>query len=495
MPLPALIEKFPNTYQLCNKDLDKFALVLRKGVYPYEYMDSWKRFNETSLPSKESFYSELKKEGITDEDYVHAQKVWGDTFKIKDLGEYHDLYVQLDTTLLADVFENFREKCIEIYELDPAHFLSASELSRQACLKKIEVKLELLADSDMLLMFEERSRGGMCHAVYIYVKANTKYMKDYNINMLLSFIEYLDANNLYGWAMWKKLPVDNFKWTDDLTMYTENFMKDYDENSDKGYILEVDIEYPENLYTLQSDLPFLPERMKINKFSKLACAVQNKEKYVIQISALKQALNHRLILKELHRVIQFNQEAWLKPYIDMNTELRTKAKNDFEKDFFKVMNNSVFGKTMENVRNHRDIKLVTTNKQRSRLASEPNYHSTKYISKDLMIMEMKKVEVKMNKPIYLRQAILDISKTLMYKFWYDYIKTKYGDKVRLCYMDTDSFIINIETEDFYKDIANDMNEWFDTSNYDKKDKRPLPIGINKKVIGMFKVELGGNIMT
>ena len=150
---------------------------------------------------------------------------------------------------------------------------------------------------------------------------------------------------------------------------------------------------------------------------------------------------------------------------------------------------------MENVRNHRDIKLVTTNKQRSKLASEPNYHSTKYISKDLLIMEMKKVEIKMNKPIYLGQAILDISKTLMYEFWYDYIKPKYGDKARLCYMDTDSFVMHIKTEDFYKDIAGDVERWFDTSNYDEKDKRPLPIGKNKKVIGMFKDELGGKIMT
>ena len=179
----------------------------------------------------------------------------------------------------------------------------------------------------------------------------------------------------------------------------------------------------------------------------------------------------------------------------MNTDLRKDAKNDFEKDFFKLMNNSVFGKTMENVRNHRDIRIVTSDKRRSILASEPNYHSTKYISKDLLIMEMKKTEVKMNKPIYLGQAILDISKTLMYEFWYDYIKPKYGDKARLCYMDTDSFVMNIKTEDFYKDIASDVERWFDTSNYDEKDKRPLPIGKNKKVIGMFKDELGGKIMT
>ena len=159
------------------------------------------------------------------------------------------------------------------------------------------------------------------------------------------------------------------------------------------------------------------------------------------------------------------------------------------------MNNSVLGKTMENVINHRDIKLVTTNKQRSKLASEPNFHSTKYISKDLLIMEMKKVEVKMNKPIYLGQAILDISKTLMYEFWYNYIKPKYRDKARLCYMDTDSFVIYIKTEDFQKDIANDIERWFDTSNYDEKDERQLSVGKNKKVIGLFKDELGVKIMT
>ena len=233
----------------------------------------------------------------------------------------------------------------------------------------------------------------------------------------------------------------------------------------------------------------------MNKCSKLVCTLYNKEKYVIHISALKEALNHGLVLKKVHRVIQFYQEAWLKTYIDMNTELRMEAKNDFENDFFKLMNNFVFGKTVENVKNHRDIKIVTTNKQRNKYASEPNYHRTKQISENLLIMEMKKTEVKMNKPLYLGQAILDISKTLMYEFWYDYIKLKYGDKARLCYMDSDSFIIYIETEDFYEDIANDVDKWFDTKNYDKNDKRPLPIGKNKKVIGMFKDELGGKIIS
>ena len=161
-------------------------------------------------------------------------------------------------------------------------------------------------------------------------------------------------------------------------------------------------------------------------------------------------------MKKVHRVIQFNQEAWLKPYIDMNTKLRTEAKNEFEKDFFKLMNNSVFGKTMENVRKHRDIKLVTTDEKRNKLVSEPNYHTTKRFSENLLATEMKKTKVKMNKPVYLGMSILDISKTLMYEFWYDYIKPKYKEKAKLCYMDTDSFVINIFTEEFFEDISNDV---------------------------------------
>ena len=319
-------------------------------------------------------------------------------------------------------------------------------------------------------------------------------MKNYDKNKESSFLIYDDANNLYGFAMCKKLPVSDFKWVDDLSIFTEDFIKNYDENSDKGYISEVDIEYPINIHMQHNDLPFLPERMKINKGSKLVCNVRDKENYVIHILALKQALNHGLKLSKVHNVIEFRQNAWLKSYIDMNTELRKKAKNEFEKELFKLMNNSVFGKTMEDVRNHRDIRVITTDKRKSILASESNYHSTKYISKDLLIMEMKKTEVRMNKPVYLGQAILDISKTLMHKFWYDYIKPKYGDKARLCYMDTDSFIMLVQTHDFYIDISNDVERWFDTSNFDENDNRPLEIGKSKKVIGKFKDEIGRKII-
>ena len=266
--------------------------------------------------------------------------------------------------------------------------------------------------------------------------------------------------------MTEKLPVRGFRWMDDISKIDEDFVKDYDKNNNKGYILDVDIDYPSKLQNLHSDLPFLPERMIIiNNTKKLVCNLNDKKNYIGHINVLKQALDHGLKLRKVHRVIEFEQEAWLKEYIDVNTELRKKATNDFEKDFFKLMNNAVFGKTMENVRKHRDIKLVKTDKKRNKLVSEPNFHTMKLIDHNLAIIEMRKIKVKVNKPIYLGLSILYISKITMYEFWYDYVKIKYEDKARLCYMETDTFVVNIKTKDFYKDISQDVNKRFDTSNY------------------------------
>ena len=209
---------------------------------------------------------------------------------IFNLGEYHDLYVQCDTLLLADIFEKFRDTCIEIYGLDPSHFLSAPGLAWQACFKKTEVKLELLTDIDILLMIEAGIKGGKCQSTHRYAKANNKYMKNYDKSIESSYLLYLDANNLYRWAMSQKLPVNGFKWENDLLRFNDRFIKNYNENSNEGYFLEV-------------------EEKKIEKVEKLVCGIEDKETNVIQIRALKQALNHELILKRVHRVIQFNQEA------------------------------------------------------------------------------------------------------------------------------------------------------------------------------------------
>ena len=381
--------------------------------------------------------------------------------------------------LLADVFENFRNAYMNNYELDPAHFVSLPGLAWQACLKKTNVKLELITDYDMPLMIENGIRGG-------YAKANNKYMNDYKKNEESSYIQYLDANNLYDMAMSEKLPLKGFKWIADISRIDENFVKSYNKNSNKGYILKVDVDYVE-LQNLHCNLPFLPEKMVVNNTKKLICNLQDKKDYVVHINVLKQALDNSL------KLIKFDQEAWLKEYINFNTELRKKANNEFEKDFFKLMNNAVFGKTMENVRKHRDIKLVKTDKKRNKLVPEPNYHTMKLIDNNLAIIEMKKVKVKMNKPIYLGLSILDISKITMYEFWYDFMKSKYGNRAKLCYMDTDSFIINVKTEDFYEDISENVMERFDTSNFIYN--RPLPKNVNKKVLGLMKDELGGGIIT
>ena len=251
-----VIKRFANTYEFYNKNLHKFVLLLR---------------------IKESFYSNLNMENIDDIDYKHGNNVFK-RFELKNLGEYHDLYVQGDTLLLADVFENFRNKCLKVYELDPAHFLSLPGLAWQACLKKTSVKLELLTDYDTLLMVEQGIRGGICHAIHRYAKANNKYMKNYDENEESLYIQYLDANNLYGWATSQKLPLNGFKWLEDTLGINEEFVKNYDENNDKGYILEVDVKYPRKLHDLHSDLPFLPKRMKIDKCKKLMCNLLNKKK-------------------------------------------------------------------------------------------------------------------------------------------------------------------------------------------------------------------------
>ena len=204
----------------------------------------------------------------------------------------------------------------------------------------------------------------------------------------------------------------------------------------------------------------------------------------MHIKLLQHALNHGLKFKKVHRVIQFDQSAWMQKYIMLNVELRQKATNDFEKDFFKIMCNAVFGKTMQNVRSEKDIKLLTINFHRNKLVGQPNYNCTKWFSEDLLATEMRRIKINMNKPIYLGMTILDVSKIPMHEFLYDYLRPRYKENINLCYMDTDSFIFNVKTEDSYKDISNDNKQRFDTSNI--QTNIPLKIRVNKKMLGMWK---------
>ena len=318
----------------------QYKLLILKRIYPYEHMDDWDKFAETTLPPKGSFYSKLNMSGVSDQDYEHTCRVWSD-FGIRNLGEYHDLYLKTDVILLANVFEAFRKVCLDNYGLDPAHFYTASGLAWGTCLKKTRMRLELLLDPDMLLMFKRGIRGGITQSVHRWAKANNPYMSsEYVPREPTRYLQYLDANNLYGWARSQPLPTRGFHWVD----VKPNEISELANHSEKGYLLEVDVAYPRELHDYHNDLPFMCERMVIGRVEKLAPNLYYKKRYVIHIRALDQALKHGLALERVHRAIEFPQSAWMNEDIDFNTTLRTAATNDFEKDFYKLMNNLVFGK-------------------------------------------------------------------------------------------------------------------------------------------------------
>ena len=485
---------------------EQFNLMKQKGTYPYDYMDSFQKFNDTQLPIKKDFFSILYNQHITHEQYDHAQTVWN-TFDLKTMGDYHDLYLKSDTLLLADIFENFRKTCLQYYKLDPCHYFSSPGLSWDAMLKMTKIKLELMTDIDMFQFIEKGLRGGTSYIANRFSEANNKYMENFDENKPSKYIMYLDANNLYGWAMSQYLPTGNFKWLTKEQIEKTN-LANYSEEHDEGLILEVDLDYPQELHDLHNDYPLAPEKLKVNKnmlsnycqkisekfnissgqVQKLITTLNKKEKYILHYRNLQLYLSLGLKLKKVHRVLQFNQSPWLKKYIDFNTKKRTLSKNDFEKNFFKLMNNSVFGKTMENLRKRVDVRLVTTKEKLLKLTSKPTYVSSKIFNENLVAVHKIKETLTMNRPAFVGACILDLSKTFMYDFHYNYIKSKYGDKAKLLFTDTDSLTYEIETSDAYTDFLQNK-DIFDNSDYKKKS--PFYFDENKKVIGKFKDEAAG----
>ena len=485
---------------------NRFNLMIRKGVYPYDFMDSFNKFHE-KLPSKKAFYSQLNDQDISEEDYQHAKNVWN-VFNLKNMGQYHDLYLKSDILLLADVFENFRKTCLQYYKLDPCHYFTSPGLSWDAMLKMTNIKLELMTDVDMFQFIETALREGVSIISHRYGKANNKYMSDYDPKQPAKHIMYLDANNLYGWAMSQYLPTGGFKWLSQKNIDRLNLAA-YTKNSEKGLILEVDLEYPKELHDLHNDYPLAPEQIKVNndmlsnyckqiaeKFdlsiglvTKLIPTLNNKKKkHVLHYMNLQLYMDLGLKVLKVHRVLEFDQSPWLKKYIDFNTEKRKYAKNAFEKDFFKLLNNAVFGKTMENLRKRVDIKLVTNEKQLKKLTSKPTYMSSKIFNENLVAVHKIKEQLTLNRPAYLGICILDLSKTLMYDFHYNYIKARYGSKAQLLFTDTDSLCYEIETKDIYADLW-EHNHLFDNSDYPKESR--FFNTSNKKVIGKFKDESAG----
>ena len=443
------------------------------------------KLNENNLPPISDFYNKLKDEECSELDYAHACKVW-EIFDIKTLGDYHDLYMMQDVLLICDIFENFRNISLSEYRLDPGHYVTAPGLAWDAALKKTGVVLDLISDIDMHQMIESGIRGGVAMITHRYARREVNS----------SEIIYFDCNNLYGWSMSQQLPVGNFKWLDDIPQHTITY----------DYIAEVDLEYPDNLHNLHNDYPLAPETINITLemlspycanllksgskiSSKLIPHLGPRKKYVVHGQTLRQYLDLGMQLTKVHRVLGFEQRAWLKPYIDLNTRLRTNSTTEFDKDFYKLMNNSVFGKSLENVRKHQNFVLTIDSKSLRKHIAKPSYKTHHIFHETLIGVSKIKTLVHLNKPIYTGQAILDISKTRMYAFHYNEMQKLYNfNNMRLLFTDTDSLCYLINTVNLSGDLSK-IKSSLDTSNY--KIEHELYTDKNKKVIGKFKDECGG----
>jgi len=487
----------------------KLELVMRKGVYPYKWKTNREQFRATKLPPIEAFHNDLTDTPCSKKDYLFAKLVWK-TFEMKTFQDYHDLYLKTDVLLLADVFREFRETAIGEYKLDPTNYISLPSYAFDAMLKVTKVKIELLTDPDMYLFFEKGLRGGITTAITRYAKANNPQCPKYDPGKKTSFIVYVDKNNLYGYAMCLKLPHSGYKWVSekDLEKFNTESLKTFDFNGDTGYALEIDAYVPKELHDKHSDFPLAPEHRAVpledlspytaslaeelgidpGKNKKLMCTLHPKEKYVVHGLTLQKYVNAGLVVTKVHRAVEFHQKAWLQPYIERNTAKRALATTDFDKDFYKLMNNAVFGKTMENVRLRVNVQLAGGD-ELGRILGKPNVEQVNIISSNLAAVRLKKTSVMMDKPIPVGFAILDLSKCEMYDYHYNYMLERYpGSRATLLYTDTDSFIYLVETEDLYADMKEDSH-LFDFSGY-SKDHQCFS-NENKKVVGKMKDELNG----
>ncbi len=501
---PAVSNSFPN---------DKhFKLILRKGVFPYDYFTSLDILKRKEPLERKHFYSKLYDEHISPEDYEFYLEIRKE-LNLDTFEKHYQLYLKLDTLLLADVCKSFKNTCLETYQLDPFWYVSAPSLAWQAALKMTKVELDHLEDVDMYNFLKEGIKGGVSYVAKKYSKANNNKIPDFSPEHPSVFIDYLDANNLYGYSMMQNLPVGGFKWVKpNKRLYPR---------SDKfGYIYEADLEYPSNLHDKHNDLPLAPEKVIINNQTKLIPHFNDRKNYVVDGENLKFYVEHGMKITDIHRVLRYKKEAWLKPYIDLNTKLRAESKFEFHKDFFKLMNNSVYGQTLMDVTRFSNFELVTTKKRYDWLNRKPHLiknepwvfpcthcnesttnikdgltnESFKVESKDctcLVRLEKIKLRVILDRPIYVGFKILELSKHLMYLFWYDVLKKHYGDRIKLLATDTDSFIIEIHCKNIDEEMSR-FKSYFDFSNYESSALYNVE---NKKVPGKFKREYPNQVIT
>ena len=439
----------------------------KKGIFAYDFFDDLSKLNETMLPPQEVFKDTLNDKDCSNDEYKHAELVWK-TFQCKTFREYHDLYLKSDVLLLTDFFEKFRETCLESYGLDAAHYYSTPGMAWSCAMKLTDTRLELLDNEEMYTFFERSIRGGISQVSKRHVRANNKCCKTYNYDpeKPTTFLVYLDANNLYGFALSQKLPTGDFIWypENQFEKWTEKDILDFDTDGEFGEILEVDIHIPSELHDCFNDYPPAPERLEIDDSMwspfqkecfpdykkkptvKLSPNLLDKTKYVVHMRNLQFYIRHGCKVTKIHRVLSFKQSNWLKKDIDFNTDMRTKSKSKFEKDFYKLMNNSVFGKTQENLRNRMNVEIITNRKIALKRACKPSMKRSETIHENLVVMETAVTNLVLNKPIYIGFCVLELSKLLMYQFHYEKI-INWFEKVTLCYTDTDSFLYEIQSED------------------------------------------------
>ena len=491
-------------------DEDGIRLLLRKGVYPYDYMSNADRLKETSLPSRADFFNRLQNLECTEENYAHAQQVW-DKFGCKTMQDYHELYLKTDVLLLADVFESFRTATLSIFGLDPSYYVSAPQLAWDCMMLMTGCVLTLLSDPAMFSLINENLRGGISVIMKRYAKANNKYMGElYDASQPSSYILYLDANNLYGWAMSEPLPYDEFEWLSEEEFGVIDWTA-LDPYHTHGFFVECDLDYPDELHDAHNEYPLAPERIVVEdhllseeqgelreqyEISHTATAklVPNffpKKRQLLHYRNLRYYLEHGLVLTKVHRVIRFLQRRWLQPYVQANTDLRAKSKDPVEIRLRKDMNNSIYGKTCENLTKRTDIKLVTTKKQCDKLTKKAHCRRFEVFTGQLAAVELTKVRCLINKPTYVGFAVLELSKLCMYQFHYDRMRAWYPE-AELLFTDTDSLVYQIPTEDLYADLASRADE-FDFSNY--PSSHALFSNANKMVMGKMKDESNGAIIT
>lgn len=492
---------FPNT------DDNLFSKLTQKGFFPYNFLDSLDKFKEPLPDYGPLWYNTLTKcIGISREQFDFALEIYN-AFNCNNLGDYHDVYLRTDVFILADIFQKFREVCLDVYKLDPVHFYSAPNLSWDAMLITTGVKLELLQDIDQLLFFEKSIRGGINGLGALrYFEANNKYLDTFDPQKEATFGAFFDVTSLYAGTMQKEMPVGGYKWCPDVTL---SEILSTPSDSPFGYFVEVDLIYPTNIHDLHNDLPLAPEKIKIPKHWKsdyansfgiqVSCATNklvetllDKKNYICHYENLKFYLKHGLKVKKLHRVIQFQQSKWLGSYIAKNTIMRKQAGNDFEKNFYKLMSNACFGKTMENLRKRGNMRFVSTTSQAETFVQRATFKSFKIISDDLVSVSFSPSSIVWNKPTPVGASILDLSKLSLYKFHYEEMLPRYGaNRLKVVYKDTDSLLYRIKTEDLYKDMES-FKQLLDLSDY--PEEHFLHDKTNKKVPLTMTDELNGKVL-